>query len=225
MIIDSYSWNRVRIAVVNHIAVDTVSVTLEPLSSKYRFIPGQYTIVKTTIDGSSLMRQYSFSSSPSSDQIEFCIRKEPGGEVSSWFCETARPGDYIEISQPFGQFQLEQPLTTNSLFVAGGVGIAPFMSMLRSKDSAQKITLLYSEKQPDDVCYKTELQQILGDSFYLTISSQTGRIDSSHLKIHLKKHTQVYLCGPKLFVDMMYEKLENLDIPLDHIKREAFTLQ
>ncbi|MDF6710468.1 FAD-binding oxidoreductase, partial [Escherichia coli] len=90
------------------------------------FLPGQY--VNIGVPGSGQRRSYSFSSAPGETKISFLIKKIPGGVMSTWL-EAAKPGDKLDLQGPLGSFYLrdvQRPL----LFLAGGTGLAPFLSML-----------------------------------------------------------------------------------------------
>ena len=90
------------------------------------FLPGQY--VNIDVPGSGQHRSYSFSSAPGESKISFLIKKIPGGVMSTWL-ESAQAGNKVELTGPLGSFYLravERPL----LFLAGGTGLAPFLSML-----------------------------------------------------------------------------------------------
>ena len=93
------------------------------------FLPGQY--VNVSIPDSNETRSYSFSSIPSANQAEFVVRNIPNGKMSTFLSDTATIGQEINFEGPFGSFYL-RPLIRPTLFLAGGTGIAPFLSMLKS---------------------------------------------------------------------------------------------
>lgn len=90
------------------------------------FLPGQY--VNIDVPGSGQHRSYSFSTAPGETRIGFLIKKIPGGVMSNWL-ERAEAGGKLDLTGPLGSFymrKVERPL----LFLAGGTGLAPFLSML-----------------------------------------------------------------------------------------------
>ena len=106
------------------------------------FLPGQY--VNIDVPGSGQHRSYSFSSAPGESKISFLIKKIPGGVMSTWL-EAAQPGTKLDLTGPLGSFYLrdvQRPL----LFLAGGTGLAPFLSMLEvlaRTNAQQKVHLIY----------------------------------------------------------------------------------
>jgi benzoate/toluate 1,2-dioxygenase reductase subunit len=91
------------------------------------FLPGQY--VNMGVPGSPQTRPYSFSSLPKDGLVEFFIRNLPGGAMSRYLFDRAKPGDTLSISGPYGTFY-QRDITRPQLFLAGGTGLAPFLSML-----------------------------------------------------------------------------------------------
>lgn len=222
MFIDPYNFQSIKISSKKVIAADTISILTEKPNG-YSFSLGQYAIVKAPMsDGTSRTRQYSFASSPQSQKLEFLIRRQPGGEVSNWFYGSARSDSELQISRPLGSFLLDRDQT--SLLIAGGIGIAPYLSIVKS--GRHNSRLIYSERTSERVCYHQELDKKLRDKLQLNISSQNGRINRSTFDNYdLSIYQTFYICGSKLFVDDVYQLLTDLGIEPDSIKRELFTLQ
>ena len=91
------------------------------------FLPGQYATIEVPDTG--LQRAYSFSSGVRMGQVSFLIRNVPGGLMSGFLKDRARPGDAITLSGPFGSFYLRH-IQRPVLMLAGGTGLAPFLAML-----------------------------------------------------------------------------------------------
>ncbi|HDN3343754.1 TPA: 2Fe-2S iron-sulfur cluster binding domain-containing protein, partial [Klebsiella pneumoniae] len=114
-----------QVNLLSDTAIELVVALDEPLA----FLPGQY--VNIQVPGTPHVRAYSFSSQPGSLEGRFLIRNVPGGMMSQWLTQRARPGDRLTLSGPMGSFYLrhgERPL----LMLAGGTGLAPLLSMLHT---------------------------------------------------------------------------------------------
>lgn len=221
MIIDPYTWSRHQIETITRVTNDTVAVGFKRPTS-YHFRAGQYAVVRATMpNGTQLIRQYSFSSAPDDESLELLIQKEPEGIVSSWFFETAVYGDEVELSQPLGNFTLEKTDSRPLLLIAGRIGVAPFISMMRDK-KRRKLSVLYSVRNADQVCFPELLEQ-----FRATIiqTDTSPRISAKFLEKLVQDNSTVYICGSKQFVDSMSFLLTGLNISPNDIKRELFTLQ
>ncbi|WP_323676608.1 FAD-binding oxidoreductase [Halorubellus sp. PRR65] len=90
------------------------------------FAPGQYATV--TFDGHP--RPYSIASSPTADELEFCIRRVPGGTLTSDVFQSLEVGDEVTVRGPNGELVLGDPSERDVAFLATGTGVAPFKSML-----------------------------------------------------------------------------------------------
>lgn len=218
MIIEPYTWYKTPITDILKVSSDTISIRVKRPEG-YDFRAGQYAIVRTYVTTDRfLVRQYSFSSSPSADWLEFTIQHEPGGEVTSWLHEHSHIGTMLEISQSFGNFTYEsspRPL----LFIAGRVGIAPFMSYLRG-DHSTNVHVIYSVTTQDQACFWDELSDITT----LVVTSKQSRVDQTHLARYTAPRPIVYLCGSRQFAESMQQHLSQLGLPPNDIKRELFTL-
>ena len=221
MIIDPYQWYEVTIRDIASASKDTITLSLER-PQNYRFKAGQYTIFRFKPQGRTIMRQYSFSSPPESTYIECTIQREPGGEASEWFFRGASPGDTIEISQAFGNFVWDRHGTRPILFIAGRVGIAPFMSMIRDHaGQKQHLRVLYSVYSQDQVCFESELAEL---HTKIVVTGKNERIDQSTIEPFVSDHPIVYICGSRRFVEGMQEHLASLGVPPSDVRRELFTL-
>jgi CDP-4-dehydro-6-deoxyglucose reductase len=94
--------------------------------AEFAFAPGQYATV--TFDGTP--RPYSISSSPTEDEVEFCIRRVPGGRLTTDIFEHLDVGDEVAVRGPNGELVLSEPSTNDLVFLATGTGVAPFKSMV-----------------------------------------------------------------------------------------------
>jgi ferredoxin-NADP reductase len=221
MIIDPYTWHQFAIEEKISAASDTVAIRFKRPAG-YQFRAGQYAIVRiSTAEGRQLIRQYSFTSAPDDDLLELLVQREPSGIVSNWFYSEAELGDTVELSQPFGGFTLEPVGKRPILLIAGRVGVAPFLSMLREAYRSN-LTLLYSVRTEDQVCFPELLEQ---HRTQIIVTAHTPRIDKSLLGPLLAEKPLVYICGSKQFVDAIMGYLLESGVPEDDVRRELFTLQ
>ncbi len=218
MIIDPYTWNPLTIDRIEPAAKDTLSVYLKRPAG-YHFRAGQYAIVRVQSSGSSWIRQYSFASAPTDDTIELLIQRAQDGIVSNWFFDTAKAGDTIELSQAFGNFVREDTAKPTT-FIAGKVGVAPFLSMLRS--NGENCQLLYCVREASELCHPELCEAIQARYF---ISNEHSRMTTGNLKEVVKRRELVYICGSKAFVDAISDTLKELGLPTELIRKELFTLE
>ncbi len=214
------------------------------LSSETGYLPpfeaGQYVNIFTEIDGVRTSRPYSISSSPRQRAYyEITVARTSGGFVSDYFLDKVRVGDKFSANGPAGVFRF-QPVfhKKHSVFLAGGSGITPFMSMLREILEAhldRQVTMLYGCRSAEAALFHEELEGYAkafpNFSYHLVVSDavqgwagETGFIDGkliSKLISDLNGATY-YICGPQIMNDFCKKELEALGIPEKRIRREMF---
>lgn len=203
------------------------------------FRAGQYVNLFVEIKGVRTSRPYSISSVPGGDLLDLTVRKKPGGFISPFLLSKLKKSDELTSTGPLGHFYPE-PLIDGAdlVFIAGGSGITPFMSMLReqlTKGWPQKITLLYGARTPKDVVFGKELKAMARQSerfnYTLVISEppkgykgETGFLDSKIMKKligEVEKKT-FFICGPNVMYDYCIPELKKLKVPVHKIRRELY---
>ena len=189
----------------------TVSFALQ-VPSPIAFLPGQY--VNLTVPGSKQSRSYSFSSAPNQAELAFLIRDVPDGLMSTYMRSRAQAGDFIMFTGPYGSFYL-RPVVRPVLMLAGGTGLAPFLSMLqwlKDNPAAQPIRLAYGVNSNADLVELETLETLkasLPDFDYFTCVVDRGSAHprlgyvTDHLAAeHLNDgEVDVYVCGPPPMVE------------------------
>ena len=127
-------------------------------------LAGQHVTARLTAeDGYAAQRDYSIASAPGPDRFEVTVQRLADGEVSPYLTGVAAPGDQLEVRGPIGGWFAWQPADPRPLLLlAGGSGIVPLMSMIRTRDEAGSqvpVRLIYSARTPADVIYQSELSE------------------------------------------------------------------
>ncbi|MEM5372295.1 benzoate 1,2-dioxygenase electron transfer component BenC [Paraburkholderia azotifigens] len=197
------------------------------------FLAGQY--VNIDVPGSGKHRSYSFSSAPGESKISFLIKKIPGGVMSTWL-ESAQAGDKVELVGPLGSFYLravERPL----LLLAGGTGLAPFLSMLEvlvRANSQQKVHLIYGVTRDLDLVQVEAVEAYVAKLPNFTFSTVVAEDASNHpRKGWVTQHmpaeclndgdVDVYLCGPPPMVDAVRKYFDENGVKPNSFHYEKFT--
>ena len=206
-------------------------------------LPGQHVTVKLTAeDGYSTQRDYSIASTPETDQLEITVQRLEDGEVSSYLAGIAEPGDQFELRGPIGGwFAWPENDPRPLLLLAGGSGIVPLMSMIRTHAQVKSkvpVRLIYSARTPADVIYAAELSERERVS-PLTVThvytrwwpgdpphgSHTGRIDAKIIAeagFPPEWNPLIFICGPSGFVEAASSLLTQAGHPPSTIKTERF---
>ncbi len=201
------------VSVIDRISESTTafSISLDNRSA-FGFLPGQY--VNILVPGTDQTRSYSFSSGPHAEEISFLLRDTPTGALPSYLRDRAKPGDAIEFHGPLGSFYL-RPIQRPLLLLAGGTGIAPFLSMLEKIDvdgSDHPIHLIFGVTNDPDLIKVDELEaaskRIPNFTFTCTVADEAsafpnkGYVTRYIEPVHMNGgDVDVYLCGPPAMVD------------------------
>jgi ferredoxin-NADP reductase len=203
------------------------------------FRAGQYVNAIVTVEGVRTSRPYSISSAPMAERLELTVRDKPGGFVAPYLFSELKVGDVLETTGPAGHFYHEPLIDGEDLvFLAGGSGITPFMSMIRDTVQRQrplKINLLYGSRTPEDVIFREELEKLAASqsnfTFSLVISEPPegyrglkGFLDSTliaQLVGDIEGKT-FYVCGPRVMYDFCRAALKELEVPQRKIRYELY---
>ncbi|WP_159914914.1 benzoate 1,2-dioxygenase electron transfer component BenC [Pantoea sp. 18069] len=197
------------------------------------FLPGQY--VNIGVPGSAQHRSYSFSSLPGEGRMGFLVKQVPGGLMSSWL-DAARPGQALEMTGPLGSFYL-RAVTRPLLLLAGGTGLAPFLSMLEvlaRQGTAQPVHLIYGVTRDQDLVLVDRLVEYAGRIPGFTFSTCVADAATTHERQgYVTQHmpaavlhggnVDVYLCGPPPMVDAVHKHFKSAGITPANFHYEKFT--
>lgn len=201
-----------RITAIEQVADETVRLDVD-VDEALTFEAGQY--VRMSPPGQEQWRSYSMANGPGSSHLVFYIRTVPGGFFSEWLAHHAEVGGEIELSAPRGSFFLRDEARPR-LFVSGGTGLAPFLSMLTSmaedqKHQAQPTTILVGVRTVDHLFAANELDALSArlPNLEIRYASEIGQVEGGHTgyptdlikTLGLDPTTRVYLCGPPPMVD------------------------
>ncbi|MEK7659106.1 MAG: FAD-dependent oxidoreductase [Patescibacteria group bacterium] len=194
---------------------------------KFKFIPGQF--IEITLNKE--VHSFSIASSPEEKEVMIATRMRP--TKFKKFLGKLKIGAKIKIEGPFGQFVLHKNM--GSVFLAGGIGITPFRSMIKSFPN-REITLFYSNRKPKEAVFLNELinlgKQNKKFKLIATMTKATkkewnghfGYISQKMIKNNLKNWRSViyYVVGSSGFVQAMADILSKMGLKPEQIKTENF---
>lgn len=234
---------------VRRLTADSIEVAFAvppELAGHYDYVPGQYLALRKTMDGRELRRSYSICAAPTPGEVRVAIKRDLGGEFSSWANDSLAPGEVIDVMSPQGTFTTEFDADTTSHYAAivAGSGITPIMSLARTLLDASpntRFSLIYSNRTAQDVMFLEELAD-LKDRYparfalfhILTREHRnsellSGRVDEERLGTfleHLVRPQDVdewFICGPFDLVQLCRDTLEAAGVPRSHLRFELFT--
>ena len=204
------------------------------LADAYRYAAGQHLTFKLPWNGFEVSRCYSIASCPDlGETLKIAVKRVDGGRVSNWMNDTLEVGDRLMASVPEGRFVLdpETRASTPVFFFAGGSGITPIISLLKSAlvTTRRSITMLYANRNADSVIYRDELDRLHAkhsDRFELHqhFDSDSGYLDPARVRslLHHEDVAEFYICGPEPFMELVERALHRSGVHEELIYIERF---
>jgi ring-1,2-phenylacetyl-CoA epoxidase subunit PaaE len=241
-------FHSLKVKDIKRETAEAVSVAFEvpaPQQPEYLFKQGQYITLKMNIGGQEVRRSYSLCTAPHEKELRVAIKEVKGGLVSSHINQKLKAGDTIEVMTPMGTFTsiLAGNQKKNYVLFAGGSGITPMMSILKSilyveKQSA--ITLIYANKNEDSTIFKKEIDALANSNANLKVvyvfdapqipvpDIQKGIISPDKAAQLLenfggKNADEYFICGPGPMMENVKTTLEKLQVKKEKIHIEYFT--
>lgn len=239
---------------VRRLTADSIEVTFEvpdELAGEYDYAPGQYLALRKELNGRELRRSYSICAAPVPGELRVAIKRDLGGEFSTWANESLTAGTVIDVMSPQGTFttQLvpasgEHGTDRHYAAIVAGSGITPVMSLARSLLAASphtRFSLVYSNRTAQDVMFLEELAELKDRypsrfALYHVLTRErrvsdvfSGRLDAERLQTfleHLVRPRDVdewFICGPFELVQLVRDTLEEAGVDRRHVRFELFT--
>ena len=229
-------------ATISHIAQQTPTIKsfdLDLGGHELGFKSGQWVDFFVTLEGAEAIGGYSITSSPSvQDSIGLAIKLDEGDHpVTNWLHREARVGDTVEISLG-GDFYYTPDMGGPVVLIAGGIGLTPLMSIVRSideSDHSAPTTLIYSVSTPSEILFRRELEDIARRNpavrlFFTTTrsndeewSGHTGRINDDLIReTGVSPDSLFFICGPPEMIRDVIGMLVRLDVSGSRVKYEQW---
>jgi ferredoxin-NADP reductase len=200
----------------------------------YQHRPGQYVGIGVQVGGKFQWRSYSVSSAPrrSGRTLSITVRAMPEGKLSEHLVNGLVPGTIVRLATPNGDFVLPDPPPAKTLFLVGGSGITPVMSMLRTLDrrgTMGDVVLHYSSTSPDRMIFREELEALHekheGLTFHQRHTDTDGIFEVTGLDDLCAdwRERETWACGPGPMLDAAEEHWERAGLT-DRLHLERFSV-
>lgn len=206
------------------------------------FKPGQFVTLELEIDNESVMRSYTISSSPSIPySFSITVKQIPGGKVSNWLHANLKVGDELVVHGPVGDFNSIDYPAEKVLFLSGGVGITPLMSMTRwlfDTNASVDVEFVHSARAPRDVIYHRELVHMFSriPEFKLHIICESkedigeawagyrGYLTQPLFELMVPDfmEREIFCCGPPPYMNAIKNILRANNFDMNHYHEELF---
>jgi len=198
--------------------------------------PGQYLGLRLMLDGKEVRRNYSLSACTDGQQYRISVKRESGGQVSSYLHDQLQVGDSLEVFPPAGDFTLkasEKPLA----LITGGIGITPALAMLkRACETNRSLYFIHCTRHAGVHAFREEVRQLAEQHPQLTLrycysepqegdqADAFGLLSTTLLGQWLpaERDIEAYFLGPKAFMAQVKRDLQSLGVPAEQSHYEFF---
>jgi ferredoxin-NADP reductase len=215
-----------------------------PAGHTFSFEPGQFVTLELEIDGETINRCYTISSSPTRPHtISITVKRVPGGKVSNWLHDNLQAGTQVRVLGPAGEFTCARHPARKYLFLSAGSGITPLMSMSRAHHELSEdrdIVFVHSARTPDDIIFARELDLIAANQGNFRTSFVCERVGArtnwpgvtGFLTLPLLKliapdymEREVFTCGPAPYMKAVRDLLDEAGFDGRHYHEESFSFE
>ncbi|MGC1502619.1 MAG: 2Fe-2S iron-sulfur cluster-binding protein [Sulfitobacter sp.] len=239
-------FHPVKVTDIHHTIRDAVVLTLKPETPEvFEFTQGQYLTFKQDFKGTELRRNYSICAGLDDGKLQVGIKRVDGGAFSTFANTELKVGDTLHVMPPQGKFftALEPDKAKNYLGFAGGSGVTPVLSILKTvlqREPLSTFTLVYANRAVNTIMFREELEDLKNrymgrlTIIHMLESGQdidlfTGRVDQDKCEalfkqwIDVKSIDTAFICGPEPMMLAIAESLKSHRLEPDQIKFELFS--
>lgn len=220
---------------VNWLSENVTEIVMKPVGGKkLLFSPGQFIFIQFQQNGFPQEEHpFSLTSSPKDNFVR--ISAKHIGDFTKKL-PLLKNGALAKIQGPYGGFSFLHSRLKNQIWIAGGIGVTPFVSMARSLEDSMgeeisdyDIVMIYSVQNPHNFVYKNELEQISRKascfSFIPWVSEDSGYLSAEAIKKFTDiTNKEIFICGPKPMMLSLISQFKARGIPLQNIHFEFFRL-
>jgi len=217
-------------AVITSIIQETPKIKIFRLwhgKNDYVFKPGQWIDLKAQVEGKNIGGYTIISSAHTQEYVDLAVRESLHHPVTL-FLHSVKVGAEVEITEGQGKFFLTDEMTKSPslTFIAGGIGLTPILSMIRSLDKSKtNVKLFYSVSNAEDILLKEELAPFSVFTVTKDIhwKGERERVSVSLLKKYKADfNSHFFICGPRAMIDSLSQELREAGVSKDKIHFEKW---
>ena len=205
----------------------TVAIALDAVRTPFAFTPGQFVVLAFGGPSAWQRHPFSISSAPSDRRLEVTVKAS--GDYTGRLVEALRPGIPAKVAGPFGGFDYRRG-GPEQIWIAGGIGVTPFMSWLRSLDDAfdRDVEFFYSVREPGEAVYRDEIEaaverhRSIRAHFVYTDTEPRLTAQDVLRAVPGGAAPWVYMSGPPPMMKALAHGLRQSGVPPGHVRWEEF---
>ena len=218
--------HRYRVTEARHVGDAVLEVHLEAVRAPIAQRAGQFAFVAFNGGPTRERHPFTISAAPSGGPLRFSIKAS--GDFTRALQTNLSAGSSASIEGPYGMFDFRAG-RPRQLWLAGGIGITPFLAFLPTVEADREVTLVWSVRTADQAVYRDEIERSIADKPGVTLcvwpSATKGHLDVATLELAAPRELSVYLCGPVVMREAYLGQLASLGVSRADIHYEEFTLR
>jgi predicted ferric reductase len=217
-----------RVAEIGRPSDDTIDVALEPVHERLAFVPGQFIALAFGGAGGWYRHPFSVASAPSEPRLEVTIKSL--GDYTTTLQSKLEPGTPAKVVGPFGGFDYTRG-GEDQIWIAGGIGVTPFLSWIRAMDAAfdRTVDFYYSVAHEADALYLDEIEAAAarhpGFRSHVVNTEREGFLTAEQTVNGRRRSGMdfwVYMCGPPAMAKSLAKGFRRLGVPRSQVRWEQF---
>jgi len=214
------------IKAVKSLGCEMTEITMEAKADKLKFSAGQFAFFNFPSINKREQHPFTISSHPYTDELRITVKGL--GDYTNIIDEKLTVGDQAWVEGPYGHFSSKYVKEHDQVWIAGGIGITPFLSLARDLHT-NNIKLFWCVNNENEAVYKDELEQIAKDNsnfeFVIWSSKMTGYLTAEKLGLDSYKDKAYLICGPKSLKDNLTKQLKQKNVSSEKIHDEEFAFR
>ena len=220
------------ITAVNQLNGTCTELVMEPTNRKISFKPGQFVFLQFE-NSSGLSEPHPFTISSGVQDAQLRLSIKGSGDWTKKVCGNAKVGMSVKLEGPYGMFD-HSAGGPEQIWIAGGIGITPFLSWIRSAKSGfpKKADLFYSVRGKEDALFWHELKKANEENSAFEAHIRYSNIDGNLTAEMIAQkaggsieNKHIYLCGPVKMTEVFTKKFKQMGVPASNIHFEEFNFR
>ncbi len=227
---DSYLLEVAEVVAETHDASSIVFDVPDDLAAKFAFAPGQFLTLGVPSDETGLVARCYSICTPPGEPLTVTVKRTVEGYASNWLNDHLKPGDTVRVLAPSGIFT-PKDWDADLLLFAGGSGITPIMSIVRTKltQHSGRVVLFYANRDEKSVIFRAALSALAleyPDRLHVVhwLESVQGLPSQAQLRAFAATYADrtSFCCGPAPYMKLVSDALRSLDFPRNRRHQEKF---
>ena len=218
--------HRYTVGEPRHVAVDILEIPLVAAEQPIAYRAGQFAFVRFEGGPSREQHPFTISAHPFDGHLRFSVKGS--GDYTRLLQSRLSAGSAARVEGPYGRFELTRG-GARQLWLAGGIGITPFLAMLPEIPDDREIHLVWTVRDASEAVYRVEIERAIAErpsaAFTLHVTGTDGHLKLADLGIEKPGELSAFVCGPKRMRDAFVGQLRGLGVARRGIFYEEFSLR